>query len=798
MSVPRPLPPALAGLAECRQFVGWKSVTVDGVLKKFPTNHLGDVIDAQDSRYWMDYDTAASWAEASGINVGFVFTESDPFFFADVDKCADPSRPSGWSETAETVLSYFPGAAVEVSQSGEGLHIIGRATAPPHSMRNAQYGLEFYTSKRFIALTMRDCIGDCTTDHTPMVAQYIANFFPPRPEHDAGAEWTDGPNKNSRPLKTDDALIRKMLASVSVAGGFGIRATVRQLWEADAAALGALWPADKETDAFNHSNADAALCLHLAFWTGGDCERIDRLFRKSALYREKWERDDYRTQTILRAVGLCTQFYGAEKAARENNVIHVGGPRESSTTATLLSGPRVVPFEDRLKTFAGHVYLEKQNAVFCPDGEVRDMTRYNGMYAGYEYAEPFGGKPIKKAWDAYVGSPNVQRAEAFDIAFRPKLPIGAIVEIGHRRHVNSYMDARGARKNGNPHRFLDHVRKLLPIESDAEVLLQYLAACVQFIGVKFQWCPVIQGVEGNGKSFFYHVVAYAVGERYAVLPNAADISNRFNGWLENALLVGIEEVHTVGRQDLTDILKIYISNPRLEIQRKGENQRTADNCANFLLFSNHMGAVEKTENDRRYAPLFTAQQTFDDIQRDGMTGNYFRKLYGWLHDEDGLAIVAEYLATRPVTIDLQGRAPSTSSTQAAISASLSEPAQRILAAIDSGELGFRGDLLCVKWVDDYLRGLRLPGCALGPQKLAAALKSIGYIKHPALIGGEGDGRVSIEGTRHRIYVKRDSLAASLPTPETVAEAWRRALSEPGPLPDSARLLPYRSGRLEPR
>ena len=41
----------------------------------------------------------------------------------------------------------------------------------------------------------------------------------------------------------------------------------------------------------------------LAFWTGRDCERIRALMNKSALARDKWEREDYLPRTILGAVG---------------------------------------------------------------------------------------------------------------------------------------------------------------------------------------------------------------------------------------------------------------------------------------------------------------------------------------------------------------------------------------------------------------------------------------------------------------------------------------------------------------
>ena len=59
----------------------------------------------------------------------------------------------------------------------------------------------------------------------------------------------------------------------------------------------------------SHSEADLALAGLLAFWTGGDRSRIDRLFRQSGLYREKWDRDDYRERTIDKALKGRTDFY---------------------------------------------------------------------------------------------------------------------------------------------------------------------------------------------------------------------------------------------------------------------------------------------------------------------------------------------------------------------------------------------------------------------------------------------------------------------------------------------------------
>jgi putative DNA primase/helicase len=64
-----------------------------------------------------------------------------------------------------------------------------------------------------------------------------------------------------------------------------------------------LWNGEWQKLYQSASEADLALCSLLAWWCDGDADRVDRLFRQSGLYREKWERSDYREWTIARA---CT------------------------------------------------------------------------------------------------------------------------------------------------------------------------------------------------------------------------------------------------------------------------------------------------------------------------------------------------------------------------------------------------------------------------------------------------------------------------------------------------------------
>ena len=173
-----------------------------------------------------------------------------------------------------------------------------------------------------------------------------------------------------------------------------------------------------------------------------------------------------------------------------------------------------------------------------------------------------------------------------------------------------------------------------------------MAACVQHQGVKFQWAPLLQGTEGNGKTLFTRCVAAAVGRRYTHYPKAMDIDNKFNGWLMDKVFIGVEDIFVPDhRREVLETLKPMITGgDGLEIQLKGVDQITADVCANFMLNSNHKDAIRKTRNDRRFAVFFTAQQSAEDLARDGMAGDYFPNLYEWLRG-GGYAAIAYFLST---------------------------------------------------------------------------------------------------------------------------------------------------------
>src|SRR5690606_27879895 len=139
--------------------------------------------------------------------------------------------------------------------------------------------------------------------------------------------------------------------------------------------------------------------------------------------------------------------------------------------------------------------------------------------------------------------------------------------------------------------------------------------------------------EGNGKTLLSRAVAEAVGMRHVHTPKADQISNNFNSWIRDKLFIYVEDVYYPDhKREVIEALKPLITNDWQPVEPKGVDQITAYVVANGMLNRNHRDAIRKTRRDRRFAVFYTAQQSFEDLARDGMDGDYFPALYRWLKE----------------------------------------------------------------------------------------------------------------------------------------------------------------------
>lgn len=793
------LPAALKGLARYERFLicklrprkDSKGNVVPNKMDKIPLNPSNlRPHDPSDPAVWLSAQAAIDMYNQMGepdrYVVGFWFSNLDPFFFLDIDGAYSED---GWNDISKQMIQSFPGAAVEVSHSRMGLHIIATGYCPPHGCTNKKLGLELYTKDRFVALTGLDAQGDCNLDFTPQLAWLVEHFFSGNAAVDDG-EWNNEHVSGSDPLDDDDVLINKAMASQSIASKFGTKASFKALWEADETELSKYYPHD--THPWDGSSADMALAQHLAFWTGGNHDRILRLMERSALKRPKWEdrKEYYLPMTIRRAVSQQGSYYNKnyrrDEPETDNPVENPTVQQEPAAPSMRKPSLGIVFDKDMQQMFSGFVYVAEPDVIIdTATGAQFKQSQFKNYFAGCKFVYTTEGKTTEDAWKAFVGNQVITFPKAVSWRLNPAVKSGIIYfdEDTKLETLNTFIPHNPALVSGDASPFLDLLERMLPIDRDRDILLSYAAAAVQNPGHKFRYAPVLQGTQGNGKSTFGKVLEYCLGKRYTYYPKAAQIvqsAGKFNLWLANNLIIIVEEINkprqgTKGATEFDSTMKQFITQDRAEIEGKGANQRMEPVLANFFFITNDPEHFPIVAADRRYTMLKCAQQSPEDLKRDGMDNEYWSLFFNWFYNEGGLAIAANYLMEYEINAEfnplLTDRAPLSSAHTESIRHGLSHHSELLSEAVDEEAVGFRNGWISSHMARQWLehRGLR----EIGPRTISKAIAELGYIKHPYLPNSGKVNRAidAEEGTRPILYVEQASILCNLKDPNNIQDRY---------------------------
>ena len=198
--------------------------------------------------------------------------------------------------------------------------------------------------------------------------------------------------------------------------------------------------------------------------------------------------------------------------------------------------------------------------------------------------------------------------------------------------------------------FLEHINFIGTSPEERVTLLQYFAFCVQNIGQKVDWTPlIISPREGLGKSAFNVLFRKIFGEHNCSTVSAHKLLSGWTDFIAEKLFVTSHEVETNEAAALTE-LKTLITETRVSVNAKYARTYETNNCANFLLLSNKTTALRLEENARRF---FVVLNKSDPKEKD-----YYNNLFdaiengaGWIYDE--------LMQTDISTFDAHGNAPKT-------------------------------------------------------------------------------------------------------------------------------------------
>lgn len=285
-------------LKDLKQWLLWRLVDKNDGKKptKIPYQVNGKLAKTTDSTTWSSFNEVVETYKRlnkyySGI--GFVFTAEDPYVGIDLDHVIDANN--NIDEESANILKELS-SYTEISQSGTGTHTFVKAKIPG-ALKTAK--IEMYEAGRYFTVTGNLLQGSVNTIEERQDA--INNLY------EKYKKVPKNRQKSTTQLAStlSDTSIFNLARSAKNGGKF--LSLNNGFWEAEG------YPSQSE--------ADQAFCNILAYYTQ-DPSQINRIFKKSGLYREKWDRPDYKSKTIETAINNLSDTYGNQKEKpRERGLI---------------------------------------------------------------------------------------------------------------------------------------------------------------------------------------------------------------------------------------------------------------------------------------------------------------------------------------------------------------------------------------------------------------------------------------------------------------------------------------------
>lgn len=394
-------------LKRINQWVCWKrgEPKPNGKVDKIPViPSTGKLASVDKPETWTTFDEAIKNAHYYD-GIGLVLTDDLGMVGTDIDDCLDSDTLK--PEAAEIVHTL--GSYTEITPSDEGIRIFAYGSLPPTGRKSGKS--EMYQSGRFLTVTGKAFNGTPLTVNrrADEILQVHKKIFGDKPEQAAAPPVV-------QPVSLGD------MELLTIIGNSKNGADFERLWTGDTSAHNG-----------DHSAADLALCNHLAFYTGNDSQRIDRLFRQSGLMRDKWDKEHsssgatYGMMTIEKAISDTTEAYTPPINISIANLIH-----NESVTPEL---DKIMSWAD-LRSIVGPIewdwsgWIAKgfQTLVASVPGEgksnlILHIARCYLSKAIWPDLTPFTGNPGKVLWVETESAQvlNLERAEKW------KLPIEHII-----------------------------------------------------------------------------------------------------------------------------------------------------------------------------------------------------------------------------------------------------------------------------------------------------------------------------------------------------------------------------------
>jgi len=577
--------------------------------RKIPVGLGGQWAKPNDSTTWVSYDDAVAMLESNSdyLGLAFFFAKDDPLVFIDVDDCLIDGE---WHPDATTIVQHFSEATWETSQSGEGLHGIVMADQEGlNEYRNkwtTEGGVkcEFYHDRRFMALGQCNWTngGFCGAVTHDTIAAIVPRYDGPggkgvvRDLRDGPLEGYDGP-------ATDNYLIKKACdAKGSPAEGFGQRLHFRDIWGMDVEAFQRVYPAENE-HGYDWSRVDYCLMEKLAWWTGHDEARMDRLFRKSPLYREG-KGDDYVVRTITAVTDVAEpSFYQKQKRTERKKQVDAA-LREQVQREVEANPDEFVPQPTT------HDKNDMRFMMWCMRDQGFDI-RFNEFTGNVD----FNGRPSKDADDLMMWD---QCRVQYGHNFGKEMFRDAIEVYAHKRPYNPVKDwLRSQVWDGTP-RLSTWLTECFGVEDSPysrAVGRAWAIAAVRRImqpGCKFDQILIVEGTQGLGKSSAFAALVPSpdwFNDSVTLEEKVQDLIYQLQGsWIVE--VPELSRLSSAGNEHVKAMLSRSVDKASLKYARKRTDWKRQNV---FVGTTNDRQYLSDTTGNRRFWPVTAKEIKLDQI-----------------------------------------------------------------------------------------------------------------------------------------------------------------------------------------
>lgn len=283
-------------LKQIPQWVLWRYVPKPDKPKpdKPPYQVNGKLAKVNDPSTWNSFDNVMqTYSKGAYDGAGVVLTQGLGIVGIDLDNCRCPALNvvEPWAQDIlKEVNSY-----AELSPSKKGFRIFAKGDIPIDGNKSGP--VEMYKNGRFLTLTGAHLAGKPKTiEHQQAAIDKIFNQY----FGDKTAK-KEKPVPEEKPPQTD--LDTKTVLSKMFASKHG--ADIRALF-------------DGKHGYSSQSEADMALCGHLAYWTNNNAWLMDAIFRESKLIRPKWDEKHFSDGRTYGQSTIATAIEGNQSQKKES------------------------------------------------------------------------------------------------------------------------------------------------------------------------------------------------------------------------------------------------------------------------------------------------------------------------------------------------------------------------------------------------------------------------------------------------------------------------------------------------